>query len=318
MIWKAGRYLEGLGILGMNRRNSEYIMQFNPRSFFPRVDDKVLTKQLALEHQIPTPPLYHIIEYHGDMAGFEKALSGRHQFVVKPARGSGGGGIVLVTDRSSEGFVKPSGEVISREDLAYHISGILSGIYSLEGLEDRALIEGLVIPDPIFAAITYQGVPDIRIIVYRGVPLMAMVRLPTRSSDGKANLHQGAIGVGIDMKSGRTQRGVHHSLVIDRHPDTGNPVSGIVVPYWEKILWMAARSSEMTGLGYVGVDLVVDESQGPLLLELNARPGLAIQIANQDGLYGRLKKIDQGPPGMFETPETRRAWAMETFGVSES
>jgi alpha-L-glutamate ligase-like protein len=318
VIWNAGRYLEGLGILGMNRRNSEYIMRFNPRSFFPRVDDKVLTKRLALEHQIPTPPLYHIIEYHGDMAGFEKALSGRHQFVVKPARGSGGGGIVLVTDRSSEGFVKPSGEVISKEDLAYHISGILSGIYSLEGLEDRALIEGLVIPDPIFAAITYQGVPDIRIIVYRGVPLMAMVRLPTRSSDGKANLHQGAIGVGIDMKKGRTQRGVHHSLVIDRHPDTGNLVSGIVVPYWEKMLWMAARSSEMTGLGYVGVDLVVDESQGPLLLELNARPGLAIQIANQDGLYGRLKKIDQGPPGMFETPETRIVWAMETFGVSES
>jgi len=316
--WKAGRYLEELGILGMNRRNSEYIMRFNPRSLFPRVDDKVLTKQLALEHHIPTPPLYHMIECHGDMAGFDKALSGRHQFVVKPARGSGGGGIVLVTDRSSEGFVKPSGEVISKEDLAYHISGILSGIYSLEGLEDRALIEGLVIPDPIFAAITYQGVPDIRLIVYRGVPLMAMVRLPTRSSDGKANLHQGAIGVGIDMKSGRTQSGVHRSLVIDRHPDTGNPVSGILVPYWEKMLWMAARSSEMTGLGYVGVDLVVDKSQGPLLLELNARPGLAIQIANRDGLYGRLKKIDQGPPGMFETPETRTAWAMEAFGVSES
>jgi alpha-L-glutamate ligase-like protein len=318
VTWKVGRYLEELGILGMNRRNSEYIMQFNPRSFFPRVDDKVLTKHLALDHQIPTPPLYHIIEYHGDMAGFEKALSGRRQFVVKPARGSGGGGIVLVTDRLSEGFVKPSGEVISGEDLAYHISGILSGIYSIEGLEDRALIEGLVIPDPIFAAITYQGVPDIRIIVYRGVPLMAMVRLPTRSSDGKANLHQGAIGVGIDMKSGRTQRGVHRSLVINRHPDTGNPVSGIAVPYWEKMLWMAARASEMTGLGYVGVDLVVDESQGPLLLELNARPGLAIQIANQDGLYGRLKKIDQGPSGMFETPETRIAWAMEAFGVSES
>ncbi len=112
--WKAARYLEELGILGMNRRKAEYIMRFNPRSLFPRVDDKVLTKQLALEHHIPTPPLYHIIECHGDIAGFEKALSGRHQFVVKPARGSGGGGIVLVTDRSSEGFVKPSGEVISK------------------------------------------------------------------------------------------------------------------------------------------------------------------------------------------------------------
>ena len=313
MTWNAGRYLEELGILGMNRRNADYIMGFNPRSFFPRADDKFLTKRLALEHQIPTPPLYHVIECHGDVAKLDEALSDRPQFVVKPARGSGGGGIVLVTNRSTEGYIKPSGKVISREDLVYHISGILSGIYSLEGLEDRALIEGLVIPDPVFAAITYQGVPDVRIIVYRGVPLMAMARLPTRSSDGKANLHQGAIGVGIDLKSGRTLKGVHHSMVIDRHPDTGNPVSGISVPYWEKMLWMAARSSEMTGLGYMGVDLVVDRSQGPLLLELNARPGLAIQIANQDGLYGRLKKIDQIPPARFETAETRVAWAMETF-----
>jgi alpha-L-glutamate ligase-like protein len=313
VIWNAGRYLEELGILGMNRRNADYIMGSNPRSFFPRADDKFLTKRLALEHQIPTPPLYHVIECHGDMAKLDETLSDHPQFVVKPARGSGGGGIVLVTSRSTEGYIKPSGKVISREDLVYHISGILSGIYSLEGLEDRALIEGLVIPDPVFAAITYQGVPDVRIIVYRGVPLMAMARLPTRSSDGKANLHQGAIGVGIDLKSGRTLKGVHRSMVIDQHPDTGNPVSGISVPYWEKMLWMAARSSEMTGLGYIGVDLVVDRSQGPLLLELNARPGLAIQIANQDGLYGRLKKIDQIPPARLETAETRVAWAIETF-----
>jgi alpha-L-glutamate ligase-like protein len=317
MTWESSRYLHELGILGMNRRNAEFIMRFNPRSAFPRVDDKILTKRLAVDHQIPTPPLYHIIEYHGDISGFERAVAGHPQFVVKPARGSGGGGIVLVTGRSPEGFVKPSGEVVSKEDLVYHISGILSGIYSLEGLEDRALIEALVIPDPIFAAISYQGVPDIRIIVYRGVPLMAMVRLPTRSSDGKANLHQGAIGVGIDMKSGKTMNGVHHSLVIDRHPDTNQPVNGIQVPYWEKMLRIAARSSEMTGLGYVGVDLVVDRELGPLLLELNARPGLAIQIANRDGLYGRLKKIDQAPLEIFASLDARIAWTMETFGVFE-
>jgi alpha-L-glutamate ligase-like protein len=316
VIWKEARYLEEGGILGMNRRNAEYIMAFNPRSAFPRVDDKILTKQLATEHQIPTPPLYHIIEYHGDLTGFEKAVSGHPQFVIKPARGSGGGGIVLVTGRSPGGFIKPSGEVISKVDLVYHISGILSGIYSLEGLEDRALIEGLVIPDPVFAAVAYQGVPDIRIIVYRNIPLMAMVRLPTRSSDGKANLHQGAIGVGIDMASGKTLKGVHGSLVIEHHPDTGNPVSGIQVPYWEKMLGMASRSSEMTGLGYVGVDLVVDQSQGPLLLELNARPGLAIQIANRDGLYGRLKRIDLAPPEIFETLDSRVAWARESFKTS--
>jgi len=288
-------------------------MALNPRSAYPRVDDKALTKQLAAAHQIPTPPLYHILEYHGDLAAFDKAVSDHPAFVVKPARGTGGSGIVLVADRASNGFVKPSGEVISRENLIYHISGILSGVYSLEGLEDRALIEGLVTPAPVFAAITYQGVPDIRIIVCRGIPLMAMARLPTRASDGKANLHRGAIGVGIDLRSGRTLQGVHHTFVIGRHPDTGHPVSGIEVPYWEEMLRIAARCGEMAGLGYVGVDLVVDQARGPLLLELNARPGLAIQIANRDGLYRRLKKIDQAASEIFATPESRVAWAMEAF-----
>ncbi len=313
MIFESVRWLQKFGILGMNRRNAEYIMRYNPRSSFPRVDDKVLTKRLAEAHQIPTPPLYHVIEYHGDIAGFEKVLSGRHQFVIKPARGTGGSGIVLITDRSPDGFTKASGEVISREDLIYHISGILSGIHSLEGLEDRALIEALVFPDPIFASVTYRGVPDIRIVVYRGIPVMAMARLPTRSSDGKANLHRGAIGVGIGISNGMTLTAVHHSLMVDRHPDTNNPVSGIQVPYWGKMLLMAARTSEMTGLGYLGVDLVIDHERGPLLLEMNARPGLAIQIANRAGLYGRLNRVDQAAPEAFATPETRVAWAVETF-----
>jgi alpha-L-glutamate ligase-like protein len=315
MIWKAARYLEDLGILGMNLRNAEYIMRWNPRSAFPNVDDKILTKELAAKNGVPTPPLFHIIEYHGDIVRFEKSVSSHPQFVVKPARGSGGGGIVLITDRSPAGYVKPSGEVMTRDDLVYHISGILSGNYSLEGLEDRVLIEWLVIPDPVFEAVTFQGVPDIRIIVYRGIPLMAMVRLPTKASDGKANLHQGAIGVGIHMADGKTLKGVHGSRVIDRHPDTGNPVSGLHVPHWDQMLRMAVVSSEMTGLGYVGVDIVVDRERGPLLLELNARPGLAIQIANQTGLYGRLRKIDDAPQGVFDSTESKIAWALENFKI---
>jgi len=313
MIFEAVRSLRNAGILGLNRRNAEYIMRFNARSSFPLVDDKLLTKQLAKEYEIPTPPLYHVIEYHGDAAGLEERLGSEREFVIKPARGAGGSGIVLITDRTEKGFIKQDGEVISRDDLAYHISGILSGIYSLEGLEDRALIEGLIHPDPIFAAVTYRGVPDIRIIVYRGVPAMGMVRLPTRASDGKANLHRGAIGVGIDMGRGITLTAVHHSGVITHHPDTGNPVADIRVPYWERMLLIGARTVDMTRLGFLGVDLVIDREQGPLLLEMNARPGLQIQIANRAGLRDRLDLIDRASREIFETPESRVTWAMENF-----
>jgi alpha-L-glutamate ligase-like protein len=235
--------------------------------------------------------------------------------VIKPARGAGGSGIVLVKGHTVGGFIKQNGEVILTKDLTYHISDILSGIYSLEGLEDRAFIEALVHPDTVFDAVTYCGVPDIRIIVYRGVPAMSMVRLPTRASDGKANLHRGAIGVGIDMAEGTTLAGVHRSGVVTHHPDTHKPVSGIQVPHWERMLLIAAKAVDMTGLHYLGVDLVIDQERGPLLLELNARPGLQIQIANQAGLLRRLELIDKAPPEIFETPEIRVAWALDIFST---
>jgi alpha-L-glutamate ligase-like protein len=313
MIFKAISWLQDTGVLGMNRRNAEYIMCRNPRSSFPLVDDKLLTKDLAEKHQIQTPPLYHVIEYHGDISGLKKAMGDLHEFVVKPARGAGGSGILLITDHEGESFIKQSGEALTWMDLTYHISDILSGVYSLEALEDRALIETLIHPDPTFASVTYQGVPDIRIIVYRGIPLMGMVRLPTRVSDGKANLHRGAIGVGIAIREGITLTGVHHSGIVTHHPDTGNRISGIQVPHWEQILLMAAKAFDMTGLGYLGADVVIDRQHGPLLLELNARPGLQIQIANRRGLRRRLESIDKAPSDIFMAPETRVAWALETF-----
>jgi len=148
--------------------------------------------------------------------------------------------------------------------------------------------------------------------------VMAMVRLPTRASDGKANLHRGAIGAGIDLGRGMTMTAVHRSVIVTRHPDTGHAVSGIQIPRWEEMLIIAARSSDMTGLGYLGVDLVIDDEKGPLLLELNARPGLAIQIANRAGLRSRLEKVDETPQDVLATPEARVAWARETFASQSS
>ena len=55
---------------------------------------------------------------------------------------------------------------------------------------------------------------------------------------------------------------------------------------------MSRRVAAAVGLGYIGVDIVMDVERGPMLLEANARPGLAIQIANGRGLVPRLEAID--------------------------
>jgi len=304
---------EHSGVLGINGRNADYIMQCNPRSAYPLVDNKILTKRLAAAHGIGVPSLYHLVEYHGDLKNIREKLRERQSFVVKPARGWGGGGILLVTDRISENLFDQNGELISWPVFSHHLSNILSGVYSLGGLEDQALIEELVHPDPVFAPITYEGIPDIRIIVYRGIPAMAMLRLPTLASNGKANLHRGAIGAGIEIATGLTLTAVQNTTIISRHPDTGRPVSGIQVPYWEQMLRTAASLGEIVGLGYIGVDLLIDRKKGPLLLELNARPGLSIQIANMCGLKKRLELIDRAPAEAFNTPETRVRWALTSF-----
>lgn len=307
------RWLGRAGVLGMNRRNADYLLRWNPRRALPRVDDKVLTKQLAEEHGVPTPRLLTVVRSHGELRGLDARLEPFGEFVVKPARGSGGSGIVLVTGRTPTGWTLASGGELSRDDLRYHCSGILSGIHSLEGLEDKALVEALVHVDPVFAEVTYRGVPDIRLIVYRGVPVMGMVRLPTRASDGKANLHRGAIGAGLRLRDGETMHAVHRTMLIERHPDTGQPVRGLRVPHWTMLLDLAARTCDMTGLGYLGADWVLDRGRGPLLLELNARPGLAIQLANGAGLRPRLEAVDAAPPEILATAASRVAWARERF-----
>ena len=182
---------------------------------------------------------------------------------------------------------------MSRGEIEHHLSNIVGGQYSLSGGRDKALIEYCVNFDPVFAELSYQGVPDIRVIVYRGYPAMAMVRLPTRASDGKANLHQGAVGAGVDMSLGETLTGVHVNDVVDEHPDTGALVAGLKIPHWNFILETAARGYEVTELGYLGVDMVIDKDLGPMILEMNARPGLSIQIANGEGLTRRIARIEE-------------------------
>ena len=111
-------------------------------------------------------------------------------------------------------------------------------------------------------ALLRYGVPDIRLIVYKGVPVMGMLRLPTSESEGRANLHQGAIGAGIDLATGSTLTAVWHNSIVAQHPDTLAEVSGVQIPHFDRMLEIAAGCNDMTGLGYVGVDLVLDPVGG--------------------------------------------------------
>jgi alpha-L-glutamate ligase-like protein len=313
-FFATARTLQARGVLGINRRNADYTLRYNPRNRYPLVDDKALTKTLAAQHGVAVPELYAMIEIDRQIRDLPKRLAARNEFVVKPARGSQGDGILVVTGRAPGGYRTIDGHLVSEDEFAFHVSNILSGIFSLGGATDKALIEYRVRFAPVFDAVTYRGVPDLRIIVFLGVPVMAMVRLPTRRSGGRANLHQGAIGAGIDLAQGSTLTAVLGNGVVETHPDTGVRVAGIEIPHWQRMLEIAARSYELTGLGYQGIDIVLDRELGPLVLELNARPGLAIQIANRAGLRHRLEAVLRDGAQQMD-PEARVAYARERFAA---
>jgi alpha-L-glutamate ligase-like protein len=311
-MFELARKLGEIGVLGLNRRNADYTLKYNQRRFYPLVDDKLRTKQLAEEAGMAVPELYGVVEATHEIRHWSDLLKGHPGFVVKPARGSGGEGVLVISGRLKDMYRVTNGELLSQSELNYHVLNILSGMYSLGGLPDKALVEYCVQCDPVFDAVTYQGVPDIRIIVFLGVPVMAMVRLPTRMSRGMANLHQGAIGSGIDMTTGTTLTGVWKNNIITEHPDTGVKLTDLKVPKWARLLLLASRCYELTGLGYQGVDLVLDRDRGPLILELNARPGLNIQIANHAGLLPRLKVVEQLRETLHSV-EDRVAFSQERF-----
>lgn len=311
MIW--GK-LKHNGVLGINARNVCYIQKYNRRKYFPLADDKLLTKELAHQVGINVPELYATIQLTGELKRLPEMLKNHNDFVVKPACGSGGDGILVITETKPEGYVKVDGSIITIDQLKHHTAKALHGLYSLGAHPDRVIIERRVIFDPVFEPISYRGVPDIRIISLLGVPVMAMLRLPTKASGGRANLHQGAIGAGIDLATGKTLRAVRGNDIVETHPDTGANVSGVQVPYWEKLLDLGARAYELTGLGYQGIDLVLDAKLGPLVLELNARPGLNIQIANGCGIENRLKLVERHYKDL-KTIEDRVSFAKENFGL---
>lgn len=316
MAWIRPGRLRSLGILGMNSRNLEFIGRYNDRRLYPLVDNKLKTKMLAQEHKVPTPNLQFVVREQHQINHIERQLRERESFVLKPAKGSGGKGIVVVTQRKEGHFVKSSGELLTLSDIRRHMSNCLAGLYSLGGTPDIVLVEDLIAFDDCFAGYSHEGVPDIRVIVFRGYPVMAMLRLATHASDGKANLHQGAVGVGLAMDSGRCLNAVQFSRRIDLHPDTGRSLGDISIPNWRELLVLAARCCDMTGLGYIGTDLVLDKHLGPQLLELNARPGLAIQVANGQGLLPRLRNIEGLREKRKISAEQRAHYVMQEFATT--
>jgi len=295
------------GILGMNSRNLDYIRPNNLLEAKKLADNKLLSKRILKKNEIPVPGLIARINSREDLERFDwQSLSST--FALKPNRGFGGEGILIVYGKKKparNGFtigdaggnhedvwIKADGSLVTVDDLKNHIQNILDGSFSLSNTPDTAFFEERLQLLKLFKPYSFKGIPDIRVIVFNKVPIMAMLRLPTKESLGKANLQQGAIGVGIDMASGITTTAIQgKNKFVEQIPGTRLVLSGIKIPYWKDILTLAVRAQEISDLGFLGADVAIDKERGPVILELNARPGLSIQLANRAGLRERMERV---------------------------
>lgn len=296
----------GNKLLGMNARNLDYIRPYNRKKAKRLADDKILSKRMLKKGGIPVPKLLAKIRSVEELENFDWSVL-PSSFALKPNRGYGGGGIMVVYGRkknhskalnTEDGeapepvWIKSDGSKVTVQDLKSHILNILDGAFSLANMPDIAFFEERLTLLKLFKPYAYKGIPDIRVIVFNRIPVMAMLRLPTKESGGKANLQQGGIGVGIDLASGVTTTAVlGKGKIIDYVPGTRMLLSGIKIPHWKDILLLAVKAQEVSGMGYLGADVAIDRERGPVFLEINARPGLSIQVANLSGLKERLERI---------------------------
>ena len=293
-------------MLGLNRRNHDLIARYNPRTLFQIVDHKVKTKAVLSAFALPVAETLAVYHTHREIADFARQSRGWSEFVIKPAQGAGGEGIVSIVERRANDFLTSDGKAFSVRDIEGHLSDILSGIYSLNQRYDEALIESRITPHPFLDRLSFRGLPDIRVIVFCGIPLMAMLRVATRASRGRANLHAGGIGIGIDLKTGRTTYALAGKTWLSEHPHTCAPLCGVKLPCWNELLTIATCCADAVALGYLGVDLTLDNSGRPLVLELNARPGLSIQLANRRGLRPLIDEVERREPKNLDVHERLR------------
>ena len=280
-------------ILGINQRNA-IIAKYNPRKAIERARDKVATKVALVAHGVATTGTICVVAEYRDLAKFDPEKVLPDAWAIKPARGSQGDGILLAVGKKGRNWVKGSGAELTPDDVKNHVRRIVDGQFSGESTtEDAALIEPLIRADPRVAGLVDDGLPDIRVICRANNPIMAMMRFPTNQSDGKANLHQGGIGVGVNLKTGVLFRAMQAGKELEFHPDTGARLIGFQVPHWQKVLDIAANSGPAIGLGYCGVDIVHDVDHGPMVIEVNAHPGIEIQNTTKQGLREAMARLGE-------------------------
>lgn len=251
-----------------------------------RLNDKYHLWRLLTAAGIPTVPVLSLVDgrrWTGqDWAGLAAA---GHDLVVKPARLSSGDGIEFFDTAGPQRWLH-DGCTLSDAEVRQRIEALSD--------EHPFVIQARLENHPMLARYGSKGLATLRIVTAktraRTAPecLMAVARIPG-SKSRLANFHKRALACSIDLATGRLGPGASWSPAGENHrthPETGVPLAGEVLPYWEESKAACLRAHALAPtLNTVGWDVVLTP-EGPFVLEANLRWGARVlQIALRQPLY---------------------------------
>lgn len=274
---------ESGNVLGINARNRHWVAKHNSPQALKQATDKLATKRHLCDNAIPTPDTIAFFQRPPTIEALKNKLEGLNEFVIKPNQGSQGKGIIVIKEKGPDCYYSVGGKVWTIAAIHKHIHDIICGRFSSDKA-DIAYLEPRVEQNASITSLAPSGLADIRVIVLEQKILCAMLRLPTQQSDGKANLHQGAIGASLNLEDGTITRAKLKRHAISFHPDSNIDLIGFTVPHWERVIDIAEHCARTNVLGYMGIDICIDAELGPLVLEINGRPGLEIQNIQKSSL----------------------------------
>jgi len=255
-------FFKNYWLLGQNARNLNYILEHNDEDSKILADSKLKTKDFLSKKWISVSPSIAIVKDIIELDSFD-FFSLPLPFVIKPNQWYWGKWIIIIDKIEDEFFIWNDNTKYSQLDLKKHSEEILQWFYSLSWNRDKVIFERKIVLHHSIELLWKFWLPDVRIIVFNLVPVMAMLRVPTQNSKWKANLHMWACWVWIDIWTWKLTNINQFGKSIKSIPWIWD-VRNIELPFWQEILLLASKVQNVTSIWYVWCDIVLDDIKWPI------------------------------------------------------
>lgn len=240
------------------------------------IDEKLAFFFLMRRIGAPTPEVLGVVRQgrplaldgRGDPRWVSRELAARGALVLKPSTSRGGGRGVEIWQTADDGALV-NGSPVPVDEIDARVTR----------LHDALICE--FVPPAAYSRTIWPTPNTVRIITMTasdGRPVVAATshRFGRARSGAVDNFSGGGIMAIVDPETGVLSRGFHiadgRQHWVDEHPDSGAPMTGVVVPGWDQLVrGMLETAAKVPFLPLIGWDVLVTDD-GYRIIEANRFP----------------------------------------------